>query len=186
MPPGTILPQDWFARHAIEVAPDLIGAELVLRGCGGIITETEAYSPDDPAAHSFRGPTRRNAAMFGAAGRAYVYRSYGVHWCLNVVCGEGHGVLIRAFEPRLGVADMQVRRGTEDPRLIASGPGRVGQALAVGPADNHTPFNSLDFCIRAGEPVELVIGPRIGITRAADWPRRFGLKGSRFLSRPFR
>jgi DNA-3-methyladenine glycosylase len=180
------LPLDWFARPATEIAPELIGAELILRGCGGVITETEAYCTDDPASHSFRGPTPRNAAMFGPGGRAYVYRSYGIHWCLNVVCGKGQGVLIRAFEPRFGIDLMAARRGTDRPRLIASGPGRVGQALGVGPADNHTPFDAPDFCIRAGAPVEVLVGPRIGITRAADWPRRFGLKGSAYLSRPFR
>jgi DNA-3-methyladenine glycosylase len=186
MRPPAMLPESWFARPAQEVAPELIGAELILRGCGGIITETEAYSPDDPAAHSFRGPTPRNAAMFGPPRRAYVYRSYGIHWCLNVVCGAGHGVLIRAIEPRVGVDLMRARRGTDALRLIASGPGRVGQALAVGPEDNHTPFDAPDFCIRAGVPAEVLVGPRIGITRAADWPRRFGMKGSRYLSRPFR
>ncbi len=181
-----MLPQDWFERPAMEVAPQLIGAQLILRGCGGIITETEAYDPDDPASHSHRGPTPRNVAMFGPGGRAYVYRSYGIHWCLNVVCGRGHGVLIRAFEPRAGLAEMQARRGTDNPRLIATGPGRVGQALGVGPEDNHAPFDASDFCIRTGEAVEVLIGPRIGITRAADWPRRFGMKGSPYLSRPFR
>jgi DNA-3-methyladenine glycosylase len=181
-----MLPENWFDRPAPDVAPDLIGAELVLRGCGGIITETEAYSPDDPAAHSFRGPSPRNAAMFGPPGRAYVYRSYGIHWCLNVVCGHGHGVLIRALEPRFGLALMAARRGTDVPRLIASGPGRVGQALGVGPEDNHTPFDAPDFHIRPGAAADLLVGPRIGITRAADWPRRFGMKGSVYLSRPFR
>ncbi|WP_209425484.1 DNA-3-methyladenine glycosylase [Pararhodobacter sp. SW119] len=185
MPPP-MLPQDWFERPATAVAPDLIGTELILRGCGGIITETEAYDPGDPSSHSHRGPNKRNAAMFGPGGRAYVYRSYGIHWCLNVVCGAGHGVLIRAFEPRFGIARMQERRGTDRPRLIASGPGRVGQALAVGPEDNHTPFDAPDFCIRPGASADLLVGPRIGITRAADWPRRFGMKGSAYLSRPFR
>jgi DNA-3-methyladenine glycosylase len=180
------LPESWFARPATEVAPDLIGTELILRGCGGIVTETEAYCPDDPASHSHRGPTLRNAAMFGPPRRAYVYRSYGIHWCLNVVCGKGQGVLIRAFEPRFDLNAMQARRGTEVLRLIASGPGRVGQALAVGPEDNHLPFDAPDFCFRAGNPAEVLVGPRIGITRAADWPRRFGMKGSPFLSRPFR
>lgn len=181
-----MLPQGWFERPAVEVAPELIGAELILRGCGGIVTETEAYCPDDPASHSHPGPTARNAAMFGPGGRAYVYRSYGIHWCLNVVCGRGHGVLIRAFEPRFGIGRMQARRGTGDLRLIASGPGRVGQALGVGPGDNHAPFDAPDFCVRPGAPVEVMVGPRIGITRAADWPRRFGMKGSAYLSRPFR
>ena len=181
-----MLPEQWFDRPAVEVAADLIGTELILRGCGGIITETEAYCPEDPASHSHPGPTPRNAAMFGPPRRAYVYRSYGIHWCLNVVCGHGHGVLIRAFEPRFGIERMQERRRTDVLRLLAAGPGRVGQALGVGPEDNHAPFDAPDFCLRPGAPAELLVGPRIGITRAADWPRRFGMKGSAFLSRPFR
>ncbi len=176
----------WFDRPADAVARELIGAVLVVRGCGGVVTETEAYGPDDPASHSVRGPGVRNAAMFGPPGRAYVYRSYGIHWCLNVVCAPGHAVLLRAIEPVQGVAVMSARRGTDNPRLLASGPGRLGQALGIGPQDNHTAFDRVDFGFFAGGPAEVINGPRIGITRAVDWPWRFGLKGSAFHSRPFR
>jgi len=180
------LPAQWFNRPAEVVARELIGAEITVRGCGGIVTETEAYTPEDPASHSFRGEGLRNAAMFGPPGRAYVYRSYGVHWCLNVVCARGHAVLLRAFEPRHGLPEMALRRGTAVPRLLASGPGRLGQALGIGLPDNHAAFDHPDFGFYAGERAEVVTGPRIGITRAADWPWRFGLNGSAFLSRRFR
>ena len=179
------LPSDWFDRPADRVARALIGAALVVRGCGGIVTETEAYGPDDPASHSFLGPGRRNAAMFGPPGRAYVYRSYGIHWCLNVVCAPGHAVLLRAFEPVRGLEAMAARRGTDAPRLLACGPGRLGQALGIGPQDNHAAFDRVNFGFLPGPDVAVVAGPRIGITRAADWPLRFGLKGSAFHSRPF-
>ena len=181
----TPLPSEWFDRSADSVARALIGAGLVVRGCGGIVTETEAYGPDDPASHSFRGPGRRNAAMFGPPGRAYVYRSYGIHWCLNVVCAPGHAVLLRAVEPVRGREARAGRRGTVAPRLLACGPGRLGQALGIGPQDNHAAFYRVDFGFLPGPDVAVVTGPRIGITRAADSPLRFGLKGSAFLSRPF-
>lgn len=180
------LPAHWFDRPADAVAKDLIGANLTVRGCGGMVTETEAYGPDDPASHSFRGQGARNAAMFGPPGRAYVYRSYGIHWCLNVVCAQGHAVLLRALEPGHGLAEMARRRGTDEPRLLACGPGRLGQALGIGPSDNHAAFDVPDFGLHEGPQVDVITGPRIGITRAADWPLRFGLKGSAFLSRPFR
>lgn len=179
------LPAAWFDRPAEAVAPELIGALVVLRGCGGIVTETEAYGPDDPASHSYPGPTKRNAAMFGQAGHAYVYRSYGLHWCLNVVCASGHAVLLRAIEPRQGLAEMARRRGTENRRVLTTGPGRLGQALGIGPADDHAPFHRPDFGFFRGEPVPVVIGPRIGISRAIEAPLRFGLAGSSYLSRPF-
>lgn len=178
-------PPEWFNRPAKAVAQELIGAQLVVRGCGGIVAETEAYSPDDPASHSFRGEGARNAAMFGPPGRAYVYRSYGIHWCLNVVCAAGHAVLLRAVEPEQGLAAMAARRGTDKPRLLASGPGRLGQALGIGPADNHAAFDQMSFGFFEGEPAECITGPRIGITRAMERPWRFGLAGSRYLSRPF-
>ncbi|WP_128255143.1 DNA-3-methyladenine glycosylase [Falsirhodobacter deserti] len=175
------LPHEWFARPAPEVARDLIGARLLVRGIGGLITETEAYTADDPASHSFRGPTQRNASMFGPAGLAYVYRSYGIHWCLNVVCQPGSAVLIRALEPLWGLDEMAARRGTDDPRRFCSGPGCIGQALALGPQDDGTDL----LHILRGPAVEIATGPRIGITRGIDVPWRFGAKGSRFLSRPF-
>ena len=172
-----------FNRPATDLAPALIGATLTVRGCSGLITETEAYTPDDPASHSFPGPTRRNAAMFGPAGHAYVYRIYGMHWCLNVVAAPGHAVLIRALEPLSGIDAMTARRGRGKP--LAKGPGMLAQALDITGMDNGRPFGPPDFTLTPGTTPDLVIGPRIGITKAADWPRRFGLKGSRHLSRPF-
>ncbi len=178
-------PED-FSADSHEVAHRLIGATLLIDGVGGIIVETEAYDRDDPASHTFGGPTARNAAMFGPPGRAYVYRSYGIHWCLNFVCreeGHGAGVLIRAVEPLYGLDVMRARRGAEDPRLLCSGPGKLGQALAVTHAMNGMRLDKPPFKVFAAAPeVEVVKGPRIGITKAVDVPWRFGLKGSRFIS----
>jgi DNA-3-methyladenine glycosylase len=171
-----------------EVAPELVGVTLLVDGVGGTIVEVEAYDHEDPAAHGYRGKTARNASMFGPPGHAYVYRSYGVHWCLNFVCeGEGvaSAVLIRALEPVHGLEAMRARRGVEDERLLCAGPGRLCRALAVtrdhdGTALDEPPFELLE---RRSEP-EIVTGPRIGITQAADRPWRYALAGSRFLSRP--
>jgi len=174
-----------------EVARQLIGAVLLVDGVGGTIVETEAYDHEDPASHSFSGPTPRNAAMFGPAGHAYVYRSYGIHWCLNIVCreaGHGAGVLLRALEPLAGLDRMRQRRGMQDLRLLCAGPGRLGQALAITrDAHNGLPLDMPPFQLlegRAGLPV--VCGPRIGISKAVDLLWRCGLAGSPFLSRPFR
>ena len=168
-------------------ARDMIGWTLTVNGVGGRIVETEAYHHEDPASHSFSGPTPRNAVMFGPPGVLYVYRSYGIHWCLNLVCGDGPGsaVLLRALEPTVGLHEMSERRGTHDPRLLCSGPGRTGQALAVTRAQNGLPLDQPPFALIPGEPVDVVVGPRIGITKAVDVPWRFGERGSRFLSRPF-
>jgi DNA-3-methyladenine glycosylase len=183
------LSRAFFSRSVHEVAPDLIGAIILFAGTGGRIVEVEAYHHTDPAAHSFRGPTERNAIMFGPPGYAYVYRSYGIHWCLNFVCepkGSASAVLIRAIEPTLGLPAMRRRRGVADDRLLCAGPGRVCEALDItgahgGMALDRPPF---EVFARTGEE-EIVAGPRIGITKAVDKPWRYGLKGSRFLSKPF-
>jgi DNA-3-methyladenine glycosylase len=184
------LTKAFFRRSVHEVAPDLIGAMLLFKGAGGRIVEVEAYHHTDPAAHSFRGPTTRNAVMFGPAGYAYVYRSYGIHWCLNFVCepkGSASAVLIRALEPTTGLPAMRRRRGLADPRLLCAGPGRVCQALGITAAHNGLALDELPFRLLA-RTVEtaVVAGPRIGITKAAEKPWRYGLKDSAFLSKPFR
>jgi DNA-3-methyladenine glycosylase len=160
---------------------------LLVDGVGGRIVEVEAYDHEDPASHGFRGRTERNASMFGPPGHAYVYRSYGIHWCLNFVCedeGVANAVLVRALEPTHGLDAMRERRGLDDPRLLCRGPGRLCQALGVtrdhdGLALDRPPFELL----AAESPVEVVSGPRIGITRAAELPWRYAEAGSRFLSR---
>jgi DNA-3-methyladenine glycosylase len=186
----SLLRKRFFARSVHAVAPELIGATLLINGVGGMIVEVEAYHHTDPAAHSFRGRTDRNAVMFGPPGYAYVYRSYGIHWCLNFVCereGSASAVLIRALAPQRGTALMRRRRKVADERLLCAGPGRLCQALAVTDRHNGLPLDAPPFELRAGgDAVELAIGRRIGITKAADHPWRYGLKGSPFLSRPFR
>ncbi|WP_245157681.1 DNA-3-methyladenine glycosylase [Brevundimonas sp. A19_0] len=181
---------DWLARDAVKVARDLIGARLLVDGVGGTIVETEAYDPADPASHSFSGPRPRNAAMFGPVGRAYVYRIYGAHWCFNIVCDRarpGSAVLIRALQPTDGEDVMAGRRGTADPRNLCSGPGKLCQALAIDKALDHAPLDAPPFVLEPGPPpAGLAIGPRIGITKGAETPWRFGVAGSPFLSRPFR
>ena len=180
----------FFARSVHSVAPELIGTTLLVNGVGGVIVEVEAYHHTDPAAHSFRGRTERNAIMFGPPGYAYVYRSYGIHWCLNFVCeaeGSASAVLLRAIAPRQGIAVMRRRRNILDDRLLCAGPGRLCQALAITSDHNGLPLDKSPFELRAcKEEIELAIGRRIGITKAADNPWRYGLKASPFLSRPFR
>jgi DNA-3-methyladenine glycosylase len=177
----------FFARSVHEVAPALIGVTLLVEGVGGPIVEVEAYDSTDPASHGFRGRTARNAAMFGPAGHAYVYRSYGIHWCLNLVCeeeGTAAAVLLRALEPTQGLDRMRVRRKLDEVRLLAAGPGRLCEALGVTREHDGLPLDRPPFVLipRPAEP-EIVAAPRIGITRAADRPWRYGLKGSRYLSR---
>jgi DNA-3-methyladenine glycosylase len=173
-----------FDQEITRLARDLVGARLLVRGVGGTVLETEAYGSDDPASHSFCGPTARNAAMFGPAGSVYVYLSYGCHLCLNAVGRAGEAVLIRAIRPEVGIDVMRERRGGS--ALLAAGPGRVGQALGIRLADSGTRFGSEDFALEGGgQGVELLVGPRIGITRAADRPWRFGMPGTGGLSRPF-
>lgn len=179
-----------FLRPSYEVAHQLIGATFTVNGVGGIIVEAEAYDQTDPASHTYVGKTKRNAAMFGAPGCVYVYRSYGIHWCLNFVCeaeGHGAGVLIRAIEPIIGLHTMMERRGVDKIGLLCSGPGKLGQALAIIHGYNGMPLNESPFeLIPAQKPVDVVCGPRIGISKAVDLPWRFGLASSPFLSRPFR
>jgi len=184
------LGREFFARSVHEVAPDLIGCTLLVGGVGGPIVEVEAYDQEDPASHGFRGETARNRSMFGPPGHAYVYRSYGIHWCLNFVC-EGEdvaaAVLLRALEPAYGVEEMRVRRDLDEPRLLAAGPGRLCQALGVTRDHDGLPLDCPPFELRARESEpEIVSGPRVGISRAADLPWRYGLAGSPYLSRGFR
>ena len=179
----------FFARSVHEVAPELIGATLLVNGTGGMIVEVEAYHHTDPAAHSYIGPTERNRVMFGPPGFAYVYRSYGIHWCLNFVCepdGSASAVLIRALAPTAGLAAMRRRRGMEDVRALCSGPGKVGEALGITRQQNGLALDRAPFEVRARETTpEIVTGPRIGISKAVDMPWRYGLAGSPFLSKPF-
>jgi DNA-3-methyladenine glycosylase len=190
MPTPPRLKRSFFDRSVHQVAPELIGATLVVNGVGGLIVEVEAYHHTDPAAHSYIGRTERNAVMFGPAGYAYVYRSYGIHWCLNFVCeeeGSASAVLIRALEPTYCLATMRRRRGLADTRMLCSGPGKLCEALAVTAAHNGLPLDRAPFELRARrERPEVVAGARIGITKAAEKPWRYGLKGSKFLSKPFR
>jgi DNA-3-methyladenine glycosylase len=173
-----------------EVAPELIGCELFFAGAGGPIVEVEAYDHEDPAAHGFGNRrTARNASMFLPGGHAYVYRSYGIHWCLNFVCGDegvASAVLIRALAPTRGVGDLRARRGVAEPRLLASGPGRLCQALGITNEHDGLPLDRPPFELRERSDVpEIVVGPRIGITKAVELPWRYGLAGSPFLSRKF-
>jgi DNA-3-methyladenine glycosylase len=186
---GKPLKRAFFARSVHEVAPDLIGVTLLFNGVGGVIVEVEAYHHTDPAAHSFRGPTLRNAVMFGPPGFAYVYRSYGIHWCVNFVCekeGSASAVLIRALEPTHGIAAMRRRRGMQEARGLCSGPGKLTQALGITDVHNALPLNAAPFALhtRTGK-IEVVSGVRIGLTKAVELPWRYGLKGSKFLSKPF-
>lgn len=162
---------------------------LLINGVGGIIVETEAYDREDPASHSFSGPTPRTEVMFGPPGRAYIYLSYGIHWCLNFVCreaGHGAGVLIRALQPTRGIPLMMQRRRQHNPRLLCSGPGRLGQALGVTHALNGLRLDRRPFSLTARtEKSRIVRGPRIGISKAVDQPWRFGLAGSLYVSHPF-
>ncbi len=189
LPLGKPLKRSFFDRSVHEVAPDLIGATFLVNGVGGIIVEVEAYHHTDPAAHSFRGPTPRNRVMFGPAGFSYVYRSYGIHWCVNFVCeeeGSASAVLIRALEPTHGLAAMRRRRGLTEPRALCSGPGKLCEALGITIAHSELPLDKSPIALYARtEKPEIAIGIRIGITKAVELPWRYGLKDSKFLSKPF-
>ena len=186
---GKPLKRAFFNRSVHEVAPDLIGATLLIDGVGGVIVEVEAYHHTDPAAHSFRGPTPRNLVMFGPPGFSYVYRSYGIHWCANFVCeaeGSASAVLIRALAPTHGIAAMRRRRGQHDERALCSGPGKLCEALGITIRHSELPLDAPPITLHARvDKVDIVAGVRIGITKAIDLPWRYGLKGSRFLSKQF-
>jgi len=185
-----VIRRAFFARPVLEVAEELIGATFLVGGVGGKIVEVEAYHHEDPAAHGYRGPTERNATMFGPPGHAYVYRSYGIHWCVNFVCepeGVADAVLIRALEPTHKLSLMRRRRGVEDERRLCSGPGRLCQALAITGAHDGLALDRPPFRLEPRtEKPEIVRGPRVGISRATDLPWRYGLAGSRYLSRTLR
>ena len=190
MPARLPIRRNFFSRSVHAVAPDLIGATLLVDGAGGMIVEVEAYHHTDPAAHSFAGRSPRNAVMFGPPGYAYVYRSYGMHWCLNFVCeeaGSASAVLIRALAPTQSLALMRRRRAISEERLLCAGPGRLCQALGITVAHNGLALDQPPFQLRARgeEKIEIVTGPRIGISKAADLPWRYGLEGSKFLSKSF-
>ena len=186
---GKPLKRAFFGRSVHEVAPDLIGTTLLVNGVGGIIVEVEAYHHTEPAAHSYRGPTPRNQVMFGPPGFAYVYRSYGIHWCVNFVCekeGSASAVLIRALEPTHGIAAMRRRRHLHDERALCSGPGKLTEALGITNAHNGLALDAPPIALYARtEKPEVVAGVRIGLTKAVELPWRYGLKGSKFLSKPF-
>jgi DNA-3-methyladenine glycosylase len=189
MAPPPKLRRGFFERSVHAVAPELIGATLLVNGVGGVIVEVEAYHHSDPAAHSYGGRTERNAVMFGPPGYAYVYRSYGIHWCLNFVCeaeDSASAVLIRALEPRQGLGLMRRRRGVSEPRALCSGPGKLCEALGVTIKQNGLPLDRAPFELRARTVApQIAIGTRIGISKAVEHPWRYGMKGSRFLSKPF-
>ena len=186
---GKPLRRAFFGRSVHKVAPDLIGATLLVNGVGGVIVEVEAYHHTDPAAHSYRGPTPRNLVMLGPPGFVYVYRSYGIHWCVNFVCeqqGSASAVLIRALQPTHGIAAMRRRRGLHDERLLCSGPGKLTQALGITHQHNGLPLDAPPILLYARpQTPDIVSGLRIGLTKAVELPWRYGLKGSKFLSKPF-
>ena len=178
----------FFDREATLVAPALLGATLLVDGVGGLIVETEAYHPEDPASHSYRGPTPRNASMFGPPARVYVYRSYGIHWCLNMVCAHASAVLIRAIEPVSGLDRMRLRRGMENARQLCSGPGKLCEAMGVTRDLDGQSLAAAPFTFRPAPEtpaISVAIGPRIGITKAVEKPWRFGVANSPFLSKKF-
>jgi DNA-3-methyladenine glycosylase len=186
------LGEDFFARSVHEVARELIGCTLLHGDCGGVIVETESYERDDPACHAYVGRTARNQVLFGPPGRAYVYLSYGIHSLLNAVAepdGEAAAVLIRALEPTVGIEAMRQRRGREVDEELCSGPGKLTEALGVGLDDNGACLGAPPFAVLGREgawaETELAVGPRIGISKAVEYPWRFCAAGNRFVSRPW-
>jgi len=189
------LPRSFFTRPSPEVGPDLLGRILVRRVDDGTlltarIVEAEAYQEDDPASHSYRGRTNRTEVMFGPAGHVYVYFTYGMHHCMNVVTGstgEGSAVLLRAAEPLEGLEEMARGRGTNDPRMLCSGPGRLCQALGIDRAENGLDLvRGRQLWLLEGTPVPpsmISVGSRVGITSGTERPWRFSVRGDRFVSR---
>ena len=176
----------FFDREVTLVARDLLGATLLVDGVGGVIVETEAYHPTEPASHAYIGETARNASMFKGPGTVYIYRSYGMHWMLNIACTDAAAVLIRALEPTEGIERMAERRGLSAPRQLASGPGKLCAALAVSKRHDGLSIDNPAFTLALPtESPTIVVGPRIGISKAVDIPWRFGIAGSPFLSRRF-
>ncbi len=175
--PGQLPLEEIVAGSALEAAPLLLGWTLLVDGVGGRVVEVEAYEPDDPASHSYRGRTARNASMFGPPGRLYVYRSYGLHWCANVTCGPagvGAAVLLRALAPTAGLEEMRRRRAVSNERLLCSGPGRLAQALGIDSSHDGADLGAPPFSLVPPErAVSFVATPRIGISKAADLLRRF-------------
>lgn len=182
-----MLRRSFFARSVHEVAPDLIGVTLLVDGVGGRIVEVEAYDQEDPASHAYRGRTPRNEVMFGPPGHAYVYRSYGIHWCLNLVCGaEGvpEAALVRALEPTAGLDLQRRRRGVEELRALCSGPGKLCQALGITGDHDGLPLDRAPFRLEQRKEVpEIVTAPRVGITRATELNWRYLEAGSPYVSR---
>lgn len=175
----------FFDRPVLKVARELIGVTLLVDGVGGPMVELEAYDQSDPASHSFRGPTPRNAAMFGPPGHAYVYKIYGIHWCLNFVCQPGSAILVRAIEPAFGLDQMHARRGGVAAKQLCSGPGKLCQALGVTIAHNGLPLDTAPFALHLGDGRhDIATGPRIGITKGVDRPWRLAVRGSPYLSKP--
>jgi DNA-3-methyladenine glycosylase len=190
-PAAAPLTRDFFARSPLDVARDLIGCTFLFEGAGGRIVETEAYRQDDPCCHGYRGKTARNAVLFGPPGHLYVYFTYGMHFCANTVCeedGVAAGVLLRALEPERDVEAMVARRGVSKPRLIASGPARLAQALGIGREQNGLPLWLPPLAIlrpAAGAPrPRIVTTARVGVRGGDQKPWRFVAADSRFVSRP--
>jgi DNA-3-methyladenine glycosylase len=184
------LPREFFDRSVHDVARELIGCRLLFAGCGGVIVETESYERDDPACHAYVGLTERTRVLFGPPGRSYVYLSYGIHSLLNFVAepeGDAAAVLIRALAPTVGLERMRERRGPRPDRDLCSGPGKLTEALGVTLEHNDLPLDRDPFLLLApdGAPPEVVVGPRIGITKAVDRPWRFSAAGNRFVSKPW-
>jgi DNA-3-methyladenine glycosylase len=182
-----LLRRSFFARSVHEVAPDLIGVTLLVDGVGGRIVEVEAYDQEDPASHAYRGRTSRNAVMFGPPGHAYVYRSYGIHWCLNLVCGdvgEAEAALIRALQPTAGFAHMRKRRRTDVDRALCSGPGKLCQALGITGKHDGLALDRAPFKLSERKEIpEILTAPRIGITRATELSWRYLEANSPYVSR---